>query len=62
LLAERQDLEQGQRLLGFLEGSHVLQHGLGLAVLRDDQGSRCSARRQHLGGVDLEVADGFDSG
>jgi hypothetical protein len=27
-----------RRLLRFREGGHVLQHGLGFSVLRDDQG------------------------
>jgi hypothetical protein len=33
LIAERQELEQRKRLRGFFEGSKVLQHRLGFAVL-----------------------------
>jgi hypothetical protein len=37
LLAERQDPQQGQGLLRFLERGHVLQDLLGFAVQHDDQ-------------------------
>ena len=63
LLPERQDLQQRQGLLRFLEGRNVLQHGLGFPVLRDDQGLPVFGQvGQHLGGIGLEVTDGLDLG
>ncbi|OIT10045.1 hypothetical protein BL243_24595 [Ralstonia solanacearum] len=60
-MAQCQDLEQCQCFLGFFEGGNILQHGLGLAVLRDDQRLPLLGKlRQHLGCVGLEIADGFD--
>jgi hypothetical protein len=37
LVAKGQKLEPCQRLLGLFERRHILQNGLDLAVLRDDQ-------------------------
>jgi len=62
LLTERQDLEQGRRALGLFVGRDVLQHGPGLAVLGYDQGLAPFGKLgEHLGGIGLEVADGFDA-
>lgn len=37
LVTQREDLQQGQGFLSFLEARHILKHRLGLAVLGDDQ-------------------------
>ena len=61
LIAQRQYLQQGQRLLGFLEGGHVLQNGLGFAVLRDHQRLTLFGQaQQNFCGVGLQVTDRLD--
>ena len=59
--AQRENLEQCNGLLRLLVAVDILQDHLGFTVLSDNQGFPPVPERAHdLGGMGLEVADGFD--
>jgi len=61
LVAQREDFQQRQCFLSLFERGHVLQDGLGLTVLGDDQGLALLCEvPQNLGSVRFEVADRLD--
>src|SRR5262249_26138797 len=61
-LAERQDLQEGKRLLHRLVRRDVLHHRAGLAVLRDHEGlARFRQLANKVRGVGFAIADRLDA-
>ena len=58
IIAQREQFQKSERLLGFLKRANVLKHGARFAVLSDDQW--LAVRReigQHFGSIRLNIAD-----